>query len=98
MPTCEVTRQSIPEVLWPTDRAFTFVSNRYILETIKWVLFEVSFLEGRNYEGLREQISSVLQETLLLCKQQQAEAALKQAYAWVEKDVKVPQNCNVKLP
>ena len=61
-------------------------------------MFEVGFLEGRIYEGLREQISSVLQETLLLCKQQQAETALKQAYARVEKDIKVPQNCNVKLP
>jgi anti-anti-sigma regulatory factor len=83
------TGQLLPEEMWP-DRQFSFVVEPLYFQNdqIGFALFDIGPREGAPYEALRGQISSALKGALLLRAREEAEAALAQAYAEVEQQVR----------
>jgi sigma-B regulation protein RsbU (phosphoserine phosphatase) len=82
-------RQLAPAELLPQRQYNTvLVPLLFRQHQIGFACFEVDPCNRTLYEALREQISSALNGALLLRKRQEAEAALQNAYAEVEKQVK----------
>ncbi len=71
-------RQLVPDGLLPQERRYTMVvESLYFQETqLGFVLFEAGPREGVVYDALRAQISSVLQEILLVRRVQERSAEL----------------------
>jgi PAS domain S-box-containing protein len=76
------------EISLPQARPYSILVEPLFRERpIGFVLFEVGPRQGAIYEELRGQISSALKGALLLQERREAETALEQAYAEVERQV-----------
>ena len=77
----------VPDGFLPQGRQYSLVFQPLFFQQsqIGFVLFEVGPREGEIYETLSSQLSSALQGALLLQAREEAEAALEQAYAEVER-------------
>jgi DNA-binding LacI/PurR family transcriptional regulator/anti-anti-sigma regulatory factor len=82
-------RELVPDGMLPRERCYSMVVEGLYSgdHQLGFALFEAGPRDGAVYEVLRGQISSALQGALLFRERQQAEEALEQAYAEVEKKV-----------
>lgn len=81
--------QLVPAGLLPQDQQYSYVVEPLYFreEQLGFVLFEQGPHQGTIYGMLRELISSALKSALLSREREEAEAALKRAYAEVERQV-----------
>ncbi|MGC9396142.1 MAG: substrate-binding domain-containing protein [Anaerolineae bacterium] len=80
----------LPPELWPRDRRYTWIVEPLYFQNdqLGFAILEMGSAESPVYEIVREQISSALKSVLLFQEQKRAEAALAQAYAHVEQQVR----------
>jgi len=80
----------LPPELWPYDRRYTWIVEPLYFQNdqLGFAILEMGSAESPVYEIVREQISSTLKSVLLFQEQKRAEAALVQAYAHVEQQVR----------